>query len=127
MDETLFGLLVAADGGPPKKSRPNKELLDSACFGDVAFLAGADGKLGVLVVFGRAGGDGMSPKTSEFGTSALATAAFRVGEGNFCCEAERSSFAFSWTTLRGCEMSANIGSICPRKYTTHNIIIIVVI
>ena len=103
MDEVLVGLLVAAEGGPPKKSRPNKEFAGSGCFVGVAALAGADRMLVVSVVLGLTGGDGISPKISGAGAFAAVAAFGRVEEDvdGFCCEAERSSFAFSWTTLSG--------------------------
>lgn len=67
VDEALVGLPEAAEGEPPKKSRPIKELLGSGC------LLGAEGFEGggwmpeASVVLGLAGGDDMSPKISEFG------------------------------------------------------------
>lgn len=57
VDEVLAGLLAAAEGGPPKKSRPNKEFAGSGGFVGVAVLAGADRVVGVSVVLGLTGGD----------------------------------------------------------------------
>lgn len=102
VEETLLDLAVAAEGGPPKKSRPSKEFPGgSGCFVDVPVLAGVDRMFGASVVLGLAGGDGISPNISGVGALASVTAVGRVGVDGFCCGAERSSFAFSWTTLRG--------------------------
>lgn len=102
VDEALVDLLVAAEGGPPKKSRPNKEFPGSGCFVGVGILAGGDRILGVSVVLGLTGGDGTSPNRSGAGALASVKVVGRVEDvDGFCCEAERSSFAFSWTTLSG--------------------------
>lgn len=102
VDVALAGLLVAAEGGPPKKSRPNKEFAGSGCFVGVAVLAGVDRTLGASVVLGLTGGDGISPNISGAGALVSVEVVCRLEEVDaFCCEAERSSFAFSWTTLRG--------------------------
>lgn len=96
MDEVLVALLVTAEGGPPKKSRPNKEFAGSGCFVGVAVLAGAARELGVSVVFGLSGGDEISPNISGAGALASAEVVGRLEDvDGFCCEAERSSFAFS--------------------------------
>lgn len=102
VDEALVGLPVAVEGGPPKKSRPNNELPGSGCFVVVTVLAGGDRVLGVSVVLGLTGGDGISPNISGTGALVSVRVVVRVeGADDFCCEAERSSLAFSWTTLRG--------------------------
>ena len=126
VDETLVGLAVAADGEPPKKSRPNKEFAGSACLVDEPVLAGAERVFGVSVVLGLAGGDGISPNISWPGGLASVTVVGRAGDGNFCCEAERSSFAFSWTTFRGWETSTTATEPVSRLRTHHIIIAIVV-
>lgn len=70
VEETLLDLPIAADGGPPKKSRPSKEFPGSGCFVDVPILAGVDRMFAVSVVLGLAGGDGISPNISGVGALA---------------------------------------------------------
>ena len=66
--EALEGLLVGADGGPPKKSSPNSESAGFVCdFGGADALGGGARVLGVSVVLGRIGGEMSSPKRSMVG------------------------------------------------------------
>ena len=96
MDAVLAGLPVAAEGGPPKKSRPNNEFAGSGGFVGVAVLAGADRVVGVSVVLGLTGGDGISPNKSGAGALTAVEVVGRLEDvDGFCCEAERSNFAFS--------------------------------
>jgi hypothetical protein len=110
VEETLLGLPATADGGPPKKSRPSKEFAGSEGLVDVAVLAGNDRTPGVSVVLGLAGGDGISPNISGLGTFACVPVGGRAVDG-LCWEAERSSFAFSWTTFRGTSSSPSSSNV----------------
>lgn len=85
------GIPEGAGCGTPKKSRPKRESAGFACLGGVDTF-GWDGRIaGASVVLGRAGGDGICPKVSGLGWA----------DDDFRCDDDRSSLAFSWTTLSG--------------------------
>ena len=70
LDAPLADLLIGAEGGPPKKSRPSRESPGLVGFGGAVALIGGGLVPGVSVVLGLAGGVGASsPKRSTFGTA----------------------------------------------------------
>lgn len=101
VDEALDGLAEAVEGELPKKSRPIKELLGSDCLEGAEAFGGVGRVPGVSVVLGLAGGVGISPKMSGLGAGLCREVAGWIEDDDFCWDEDRSSFAFSWTTLRG--------------------------
>ena len=96
VEAALEGLAEDVEGGPPKKSRPRSESPCFCCFGGAAEAFGGGGRVfGVSVVLGRAGGVGMSPNKSTFGTGlGFGLDGWLDVEGSRW-EDERSIFAFS--------------------------------
>ena len=90
VEAELDGLADAADGGPPKKSRPSSESAALACLGGAEALGGAV-RLGTSVVLGLAGGSGTSPNRSIGGAAfgAVTTGWLDVDEAR--CDAPRSN------------------------------------
>jgi hypothetical protein len=118
VEELVDGLPAAPAGEPPKKSRPSKEFPASSCFVDAVVFGGKARTLGVSVVLGLAGGDGISPNISVFGILASVTVVGRVDVKGVCWDDDRSSFAFSWTTLRGLySSSVSVHPVAPAKLT----------
>ena len=92
---------AGCDAGPPKKSRPRSESAGFVALGGACCPGGGGLAPTVSVVVGLAGGVGSSPSMS------IVCGGFCIGAGGWLdveearCEADRSSFAFSCTTLRG--------------------------
>ena len=73
------GLPIGADGGPPKKSRPNKESPGLVCFIETEDFGGGGRTPGVSVVLGLAGGVGASTSSPNRSTFATAIRACETG------------------------------------------------
>lgn len=89
----------------PKKSRPSNESAGFVCLG-AAFAAGGGGgraTVGGSVVLGRAGGLIVLSSSKKL-TDCCAGRRRGGWLTGALCDAERSSFAFSWTTARGCSL-----------------------
>ena len=111
-EATLAGRAGGADWLFPKKSRPSRESPGRLCLGGAAgaFCRCCGGGLEAMVgsaVLARAG-VGSSPNRSMTGAgAALGAAGGAAGPlliEAFLREADRSSLAFSWTTLRGWDL-----------------------
>jgi hypothetical protein len=107
-EAALAGRAGGADWLVPKKSRPSRESPGRFCLGGAAgaFCCCGGGLEAIegSAVLARAG-VGSSPNRSMTGATALGACGAGAGPlliEAFLSEAERSSFAFSWTTLRGC-------------------------
>lgn len=96
----LEGRAGCVDDEPPKKSSPSSESPALCCFGGAGSSLG-----GALVptggpVLGR-GGAGSSPKRSIAGCGLGGGDVARLEPPASRCDAERSTWTFSWTLLRG--------------------------
>ena len=107
-EAALAGRAGGADWLVPKKSRPSRESPGRFCFGGAggAFCCCGGGLEAIVgsAVLARAG-VGSSPNRSMTGAAALGACKGAAGPllmEAFLSEADRSSFAFSCTTLRGC-------------------------
>ena len=99
----LDGRAGDAAVGPARKSNPSSESAGCAGFGAALAFGGGGAVLVGGPVLGRAGAEmGSSPKRSTFCARCGARVADAVLVPDARCEADRSIFAFSWTTLRGC-------------------------
>lgn len=106
----------------PKKSNPRRESPGLFCFGGAAGCDnfGAACALGISVVLGLTGGAGAS--SSNKLTDCRCAGAGRGPLDAARCDADRSSFAFSWTTAKGCspKLVRNLGSAEPVVLTTSS-------
>jgi hypothetical protein len=120
----------------PKKSRPSSESPGRVCLGGGAgalccCCCGGGGARAVIegsAVLARTG-VGSSPNRSMTGAAADLSGA-GAAEGlllmdAFRREADRSSFAFSWTTLRGCEIvvSASVVELHCQDADNHHVVV----
>lgn len=104
VDAVLAGRLPLDGGGAlPKKSSPSNESPGRACLGAGCACLGAGRAVG-SVVLGRTGGAiSSSPNRSMEAWGRLTAGGWLAVATR--CEADRSIFAFSWTTARGTSSS----------------------
>jgi hypothetical protein len=117
-EAALAGRAGGADWLVPKKSRPSRESPGRFCLGGAAgafcCCGGGLEEIEGPAVLARAG-VGSSPNKSMTGATALGACWGAAGPlliEAFLREAERSSFAFSWTTRRGCVL---VSGFVPAK------------
>lgn len=113
--EALKGPSADAEGGPPKKSRPNSE---SPCFAGALIgteVFGGAARDDGSVVLGLAGGVGISPRISIFCGGLLGGPFGWIDAEEARCDVERSNWAFSFTMLRGYDLeSVAFGTLSTR-------------
>lgn len=92
------------DAPPPKKSKPSSDSPGLICLGGaISAFGGTDRSAAGSVVFGRRGATGkLSPIKSRFWFLLASPIAGWLEDDVALCDADRSNFAFSCTTLSGC-------------------------
>lgn len=104
----------------PKKSNPRRESPGLFCFGGATGCEGFGAACapGISVVLGLIGGAGAS--SSKKLTDCRCAGAGRGTLDAARCDADRSSFAFSWTTANGYpQMSEKVKRYADSPYSPH--------